>query len=71
MSFPSFSRAWPWLTVTLLAAMPLGLASALTEGEARSEARVSTQQHSREARSEQQLAQDWACRVTTGSAIAN
>jgi len=59
MSMQILSRAKPALAVAVLAALLIGLASALADGETTSDTRLSQQRASREARSDEQLAQDW------------
>ncbi|WP_273217700.1 TIGR03759 family integrating conjugative element protein [Pseudomonas sp.] len=59
MSMQILSHAKPALAVAVLAALLIGLASALADGEATSDTRLSQQRDSREARSDEQLAQDW------------
>lgn len=56
------SRAKPALAVSMLAALLIGLASALADGEASSDTRLSRQRDSDETRSDEQRAQDWGLR---------
>lgn len=62
MATHTLSRTKPALAVALLAALLIGLASALAGGEATSDTRLSQQRDSRETRSDEQLAHDWGLR---------
>lgn len=66
MASQLLSRTQPALAVAVLAALLIGLASALADGEATSDTRLSQQRDSREARSDEQQAEDWAYLPRTG-----
>ncbi|AZC90181.1 TIGR03759 family integrating conjugative element protein [Pseudomonas carnis] len=59
MASQLLSRTQPALAVAVLAALLIGLASALAGGDATSDTRLSQQRDSREARSDEQQAEDW------------
>ncbi|RMT93193.1 hypothetical protein ALP39_00965 [Pseudomonas marginalis pv. marginalis] len=59
MASQLLSRTKPVLAVAVLAALLIGLASALAGGDATSDARLSQQRDSREVRSDEQQAEDW------------
>ena len=57
------SRVWPTVAVATLAALLIGLASALAGSEAISSTHQSLQRNSREIPSDEQLAKDWGLRA--------
>lgn len=59
MASQLLSRTQPALAVAVLAALLIGLASALAGGGATSDTRLSQQRDSRETRSDEQQAEDW------------
>ncbi|AZE54527.1 putative exported protein [Pseudomonas synxantha] len=59
MASQLLSRTQPAMAVSVLAALLIGLASALAGGEATSDTRLSQQSDSREVRSDEQRAEDW------------
>lgn len=59
MASQLLSRTQPALTVAVLAALLIGLTSALAGGDATSDTRLSQQRDSREVRSDEQRAEDW------------
>ncbi|AZE99507.1 putative exported protein [Pseudomonas orientalis] len=59
MASQLLSRTQPALAVAVLAALLVGLASALAGGDATSDTRLSQRRDSRETRSDEQQAEDW------------